>query len=123
MKLIINNLSMQPIYEQVVDQMKAMIINGELKENDILPSVRSLSKDLKISALTVKKAYDYLEQSGFTITVHGKGTYVAAANSDLLIEEQRKEIESDLEMAIQKGKRYGLSEKDIKEIFNLIVEG
>ncbi|MEG0276404.1 MAG: GntR family transcriptional regulator [Coprobacillus sp.] len=123
MKLIINNSSMQPIYEQVVEQMKTMIINGDLKENDILPSVRSLSKDLKISALTVKKAYDQLEQTGFTITIHGKGTYVAAANADLLIEEQRKEIETDLEMAIQKGKRYGLSEEEIKQIFNLIVEG
>lgn len=123
MKLIINNSSMQPIYEQVVEQMKTMIINGELKENDILPSVRSLSKDLKISALTVKKAYDYLEQAGFTITVHGKGTYVAATNTDLLIEEQRKEIETDLEMAIQKGKRYGLSEEEIREIFDLFVEG
>lgn len=123
MKLIINNSSMQPIYEQVVEQMKTMIINGELKENDILPSVRSLSKDLKISALTVKKAYDYLEQAGFTITVHGKGTYVTATNTDLLIEEQRKEIETDLEMAIQKGKRYGLSEEEIREIFDLFVEG
>lgn len=123
MKIIINNSSMQPIYEQVVEQMKSMIINGELEENDILPSVRSLSKDLKISALTVKKAYDYLEQAGFTVTVHGKGTYVAAANTDLLIEEQRKEIETDLEMAIQKGKRYGLTEEEIIEIFNLIVEG
>lgn len=123
MKIIINNSSMQPIYEQVVEQMKAFIVNGVLKENDILPSVRSLSKDLKISALTVKKAYDYLEQSGFTVTVHGKGTYVAATNTELLVEEQRKEIETDLEMAIQKGKRYGLTEEEIKDIFYLIVEG
>ncbi|MEG0592104.1 MAG: GntR family transcriptional regulator [Coprobacillus sp.] len=123
MKIIINNSSMQPIYEQVVEQMKALIVNGVLKENDILPSVRSLSKDLKISALTVKKAYDYLEQSGFTVTVHGKGTYVAATNTELLVEEQRKEIETDLEMAIQKGKRYGLTEEEIKDIFYLIVEG
>lgn len=123
MKIIINNSSMQPIYEQVVEQMKAFIVNGVLKENDILPSVRSLSKDLKISALTVKKAYNYLEQSGFTVTVHGKGTYVAATNTELLVEEQRKEIETDLEMAIQKGKRYGLTEEEIKDIFYLIVEG
>ena len=87
MKIIINNSSMVPIYEQIIEQIKAMIINGILKENDILPSVRSLSKELKISALTVKKAYDYLEEEGFTVTVHGKGTYVGAANQEMLKEE------------------------------------
>ena len=92
MNLIINNSSMVPIYEQIVDQMKTFIRNGELRENDILPSVRSLSKELKISALTVKKAYDNLEEEGFTVTVHGKGTYVAAANPELLLEEQKGEV-------------------------------
>ena len=71
MKLIINNSSMVPIYEQLVDQIKLLIRSGELRENDILPSVRALSKELKISALTVKKAYDALEQEGFVNTVHG----------------------------------------------------
>ncbi|MBD5544758.1 MAG: GntR family transcriptional regulator [Lachnospiraceae bacterium] len=122
MKIIVNNSSMIPIYEQIIDQMKAMIINGELHENDILPSVRSLSKDLKISALTVKKAYDNLEKEGFTVTVHGKGTYVAAANKELMIEEQKKEVEADFEMAIQKGRRYGLSEEEIRELFELVLE-
>ena len=75
MKIIINNSSMTPIYEQVVEQIKAMILSEELEEGDILPSVRSLSKELKISALTVKKAYDNLEAEGFAVTVHGKGTY------------------------------------------------
>ena len=75
MKLIVNGSSMVPIYEQVMEQIKALILNGSLKENDVLPSVRTLAKELKISALTVKKAYDYLEQEGFTVTVHGKGTY------------------------------------------------
>ena len=79
---------MVPIYEQIVDQIKMLIRNGELKENDNLPSVRTLSKELKISALTVKKAYDNLESEGFTVTVHGKGTYVAATNTELLLEEQ-----------------------------------
>ena len=69
MKIIINHSSMVPIYEQIVDQIKTLIRNGELKENDNLPSVRSLSKELKISALTVKKAYDNLEAEGFTVTV------------------------------------------------------
>ena len=74
MKIIINNSCMVPIYEQIVDQIKSLIRRGELKENDILPSVRSLSRELKISALTVKKAYDSLEDQGFTVTVHGQGT-------------------------------------------------
>lgn len=123
MKIIINTSSMVPIYEQIVDQIKTLIRNKELKENDILPSVRSLAKELKISALTVKKAYDNLESEGFTITVHGKGTYVAATNSELLLEEQKKELEADLEQAIQKGRRYGIRDEEIKELFELILEG
>lgn len=122
MKIIINNSSMVPIYEQIVDQIKKMIRNGELKENDILPSVRILSKELKISALTVKKAYDNLESEGFTVTVHGKGTYVAASNTELLLEEQKKELEADLELAIQKGRRCGISDEDIRSLFELIME-
>lgn len=123
MKIIINTSSMVPIYEQIVDQIKTLIRNKELKENDILPSVRSLAKELKISALTVKKAYDNLESEGFTITVHGKGTYVAATNTELLLEEQKKELEADLEQTIQKGRRCGIRDEEIKELFELILEG
>lgn len=123
MKIIINTSLMVPIYEQIVDQIKMLIRNGELKENDNLPSVRTLSKELKISALTIKKAYDNLESEGFTVTVHGKGTYVAATNTELLLEEQKKELEADLEQAIQKGRRCGISDEDIKSLFELILEG
>ncbi len=123
MKIIINSSLMVPIYEQIVDQIKTLIRNGELKENDILPSVRTLSKELKISSLTVKKAYDNLESEGFTVTVHGKGTYVAATNTERLLEEQKKEVESDLEKAIQKGRRCGLSDEEIRSLFELILEG
>ena len=123
MKIIINTSLMVPIYEQIVDQIKMLIRNGELKENDNLPSVRTLSKELKISALTVKKAYDNLESEGFTVTVHGKGTYVAATNTELLLEEQKKELEADLEQAIQKGRRCGISDEDIRRLFELILEG
>jgi len=123
MKIIINNTSMVPIYEQIVDQIKKFICTGELQENDQLPSVRTLSKELKISALTVKKAYDNLEVEGFTITVHGKGTYVNAINPELLLEEQKKELEADLEKAILKGRRCGISDEDIRNLFELILEG
>ena len=123
MKIIINTSLMVPIYEQIVDQIKMLIRNGELKDNDNLPSVRTLSKELKISALTVKKAYDNLENEGFTVTIHGKGTYVTATNTELLLEEQKKELESDLERVIQKGRCYGISDEDIKKLFELILEG
>lgn len=122
MKLIVNGSSMVPIYEQIVDQIKAMIVSGELKPDDILPSVRSLSKELKISALTVKKAYDNLEEEGFTVTVHGKGTYVAATNKNLMREEQLKEVEYDLEQAIMKGRRCGLNDEEIRNLFEMIME-
>ena len=96
--------------------------SGELKENDILPSVRTMAKELKISALTVKKAYDNLEAEGMTVTVHGKGTYVAASNTQLMEEERRKEVEADLEAAIQKGRRCGMKEEEIRSLFELIME-
>lgn len=123
MRIIVNSSSMVPIYEQITDQIKTLIRGGELRENDNLPSVRALSKDLKISALTVKKAYDSLEEEGFAVTVHGKGTYVAAVNPGLLLEEQKKELEADLELAVQKGRRYGISDGDIRSLFDLILEG
>ncbi len=123
MKIIINNSLMIPIYEQIVDQIKTLIRKGELKENDNLPSVRALARELKISALTVKKAYDDLEAEGFTVTVHGKGTYVAATNTERLLEEQKKEVEADLEKAIQKARRCGISDEDLKDIFELLLEG
>ena len=122
MKIIINSSSMVPIYEQIMDQIKARIAAGDLKENDILPSVRTLAKELKISALTVKKAYDNLEQEGYTVTVHGKGTYVAPANAERMKEEQRREVEADMERTIQKGRRLGLADEEIRQIFDMIME-
>ena len=116
MHIIINNSSMVPIYEQIIDQIKSAIIRGELQPDTVLPSVRSLSKELKISALTVKKAYDNLEEEGFTVTVHGKGTYVAATNKDLMREEH------DLEQAIMKGRRSGLDDEEIRNLFEMIME-
>ena len=117
MKIIINHSSMQPIYEQITDQIKAMIIDGTLKEEEMLPSVRTLAKELKISALTVKKAYDFLEEEGFVVTVHGKGSFIAKNNQGLLME-----IETELEEVIRKARISGLSEEEIRELFELIME-
>ena len=122
MKIIISHSSMVPIYEQLIGQIKTMILNEELKENDALPSVRALAKELKISALTVKKAYDNLEEDGFTVTVHGKGTYVAQANKEAQREAQQREVEEDLEAAVSKARRYGMEDGEIRELFALIME-
>lgn len=122
MNIIISNSSMEPIYEQIIGQMKGMIMEGKLQEETMLPSVRSLAKDLQISALTVKKAYDQLEEQGFIVTVHGKGSFVAPNNQNLLQEEQRKEVESGLEQAIQEGRRCGMKDEEIRELFELIME-
>ena len=92
MKLIINNSSMQPIYEQICTQIKNKILSGELKQEEMLPSVRTFAKELRVSALTVKKAYDALEQEGFIVTVHGKGSFVSGVNQELRMEEKRKEV-------------------------------
>ena len=122
MKIIINSSSMVPIYEQIMDQIKSLITGGDLKQNDALPSVRTLAKELKISALTVKKAYDNLEQEGFTVTIHGKGTYVAASNKERILDEFKREIESDLEKVVQKARGCGLDDSQIREMLELIME-
>ena len=122
MNIIVNNTSMQPIYEQIVEQIKGMILQGAMKQGEVLPSVRSLSKDLRISALTVKKSYDTLEQEGFIVTVHGKGSFVAGVNQNLLFEEQKKEVERDLEAVIRKGRSCGMSEEELRQLFELLLE-
>ena len=122
MKIIINNSSMQPIYEQIVNQIKSAIMCGELKEEQALPSVRTLAKELKVSALTVKKAYDALDEEGFIVTVHGKGSFVNFANQNLMLEEKKKEVEADLEMAIRKGRSCGMSNQELLEVFQIVLE-
>lgn len=122
MKIIINNSSQQPIYEQIVEQIKSLIIARELREHTMLQSVRGLSKELRISALTVKKAYDRLEEEGFVTTVHGKGSFVASTNQELLMEEHRKEVEADLEVAVRRARICGMKDEEIRELFDLIME-
>ncbi len=122
MTIIINNTSMQPIYEQIVGQMKVAIMEGKLKEEQALPSVRSLAKELHVSALTVKKAYDALEEQGFIVTVHGKGSFVSCANQELMLEEKRKEVEADFEAIIRKSRSIGMTNDDLKALFELILE-
>ena len=122
MHIILNNTSMVPIYEQLMEQIKNEIISGSLAENEVLPSVRSLSGELRISALTVKKAYDRLEEEGFVVTVHGKGTYVAATDRQLAMEARKKTVEDDFAAAIQKASAVGFTKEDILEIVEIILE-
>lgn len=122
MHIILNNSSMVPIYEQLMEQIKSQIINGEIKEQEGLPSVRTLSAELKISALTVKKAYDRLEEEGFVITVHGKGTFVAATDKQLAVEARRKVVEEDFSAAIDRAKAVGMTKDEIREIVEIMLE-
>lgn len=122
MNLIINHSSMQPIYEQITGQIKERILHGELQEDTMLPSVRTMAKDLKVSALTVKKAYDVLEKEGFIVTVHGKGSFVACGNQHMMLEEKRKEVETDLELAIRKGRSCGMNNEELRDLFSIILE-
>ncbi|MCR5585446.1 MAG: GntR family transcriptional regulator [Lachnospiraceae bacterium] len=122
MHVIINNNSMIPVYEQIVEQIRQKIMLGELSEGEGLPSVRSFAAELKISALTVKKAYDRLEEDGLVKTVHGKGTYVSSANTQMAAEARRKAVEDDMSLAVSKAKLAGLTDADIREILEMILE-
>lgn len=122
MQIILNNTSMIPIYEQLVDQIKNQILAGTLRETDVLPSVRTLSGTLRISALTVKKAYDKLEEEGFVVTVHGKGTYVAPTNRALAMEARRKAVEEEFTKALEKARAIGMDADEIRQLIAILLE-
>ena len=115
MKIIINNSLMIPIYEQIVRQIKAKIVGGELKAGEALPSMRLLAKELRISVITTKRAYEDLEREGFLVSVVGKGSFVAAKNPDLLREQQRRIVEDSLAKAVESAKNYGISLEELQE--------
>ena len=112
---------MVPVYEQLMDNIKQEIINGGIKEGEPLPSVRTLANELKISALTVKKAYDKLEEEGFIVTVHGKGSFVAATNMALAAEARKKSVEEAFALATERARALGLSDDEIREILEIIL--
>lgn len=122
MNFIISNSSDIPIYEQIKKEIKKAINNNELKENSILPSIRSLAKDLRISILTVKKAYDELEQEGYLKTVQGKGSFVKPRNKELMKEEQIKKIEELLGESIQIAKAADISKQQLIELLDYLYE-
>ena len=122
MHIILNHSSIVPIYEQLMEQIKSDIIQSELKEGEALPSVRTLAGELRISALTVKKAYDKLEEEGFVTTVHGKGTYVSASDKQLALEARQKVIEDDFDKVIDRALSMGMKKEEISEVVKLILD-
>ena len=122
MHIILNHSSMVPIYEQLMEQIKSDIIQSELKEGEALPSVRTLAGELRISALTVKKAYDKLEEEGFVTTVHGKGMYVSASDKQLALEARQKVIEDDFDKVIDRALSMGMKKEEISEVVKLILD-
>ncbi len=122
MNIILSNSSGVPIFEQIENAIKEAIFSNELKEEDMLPSVRSLANDLKISFLTVKRAYDELEQAGYIKTIQGKGSYVAPKNIELIREEKLREIQDYIEKIYSISKMANIPEEEVKELFRMIFE-
>ena len=122
MNIFFDNKSGLPIYDQIYSQIKSQIISGALREDQLLPSIRNLAKDLGISVITTRRAYDELEREGFIYTVAGKGCFVAAKNTELLREENLRQIESHLQEIRDLAAACGLSREDIIEMFSVIEE-
>ena len=122
MELYISNSGQEPIYAQITRQIKAKILNGELQQGDALPSIRLLAKELRISVITTKRAYDELEKEGFLYAIPAKGFFVAAKNTELLREENLKQIESHLTEAVRLAASCGLAKNDLVEMLELLWE-
>ncbi len=122
MNIFIDNKSCAPIYEQIYSQIKNQIISGELAENDMLPSIRNLAKDLKISFITTKRAYSELEKDGFIYTIQAKGCYVAPKNTELIKEENLRKIEEHIDQIVQLAALCNLSESEVTEMLKFAFE-
>jgi len=123
MNIILSQTSEDPIYMQIVKQIKAQILKGDLPSGQLLPSIRSLAKDLNISVITTKRAYDELEQAGYIVTVSGKGTYVADLGQEMLRETRLKMVEDKMAEAVSAAKSLGLTLDELHEMLKLIYEG
>lgn len=119
MKMIISNSSLVPIYEQIKNSIIEQIMNDELKEDDAIPSIRSLAQDIKISVMTIKKAYDELEQDGYIISRQGKGTFVAPKNTELAKDKAQKDIEEYISKIVDISSKFDISKEEIIDVFNL----
>ncbi len=122
MEIIISNSTSKPIYEQITSQIKQMIMSGELKSGESIPSMRALAKSLNISVITVQRAYEYLQKDGFIETTVGRGSFVRADNKEYIQEEKQREIESCLQKAIELSKENGISLSKLIELLNIFYE-
>ena len=122
MTVLIDNKSSLPIYDQIYSQIKAQIISGELQEHKALPSIRNLAKDLRISVITTKRAYDELEKEGFIYTIAAKGCFVALKNVELLREETLKNIENHIDQIVRLSQSVGLSEQEVLDMVRFAME-
>lgn len=122
MDILISNTSGKPIYEQITSQVKAQILSGELKAGDALPGIRTLAKELRISVITTKRAYEDLERDGFVVTVPGKGSFVAAQNVELRHEEALRQTEDILQQAVDAARRGGVTRKELFQQLSLLWE-
>ena len=122
MNILIATSSKEPLFQQIKEQIKEQIFSGELKEGDALPSMRVLAKELRVSVITTKRAYEDLEQEGFVISAVGKGTFVAGQQPQVLKEWQVRELENDLEKIVESSKRIGLTKKDFLELVDIYYE-
>ncbi len=123
MDIILRNAGDKPIYEQITDQIKAQILSGALKAGDALPSLRLLAKELHISVITTKRAYEELERAGFLTSVPGKGCFVAPQNPQLLRETRLQRVEQLLSQAVDEARMGGLSLEELHEIINILYQG
>lgn len=122
MRIIVSNSSNESIYEQIANQIKAMIIKGELEEGEALPSIRGLAKDLQISVITTKRAYEELEKEGFIETMQGKGSFVAMQNKELMKEKKLKIIEEKLTEVVEESRLLGLKYGEVNEMLKILFE-
>ena len=123
MDIILSNSSGKPIYEQITDQVKAQILSGALAAGDALPSMRLLAKELRISVITTKRAYEELEREGFLENVPGKGCFVAPQNRELLREAQLRRVEDILTQAVDEARKGGIPLEELQELLNLLYQG
>lgn len=122
MQIIISNSSKEPIYEQITNQMKAAILSGELSEGTAIPSMRKLAKDLQISVITTKRAYEELEKAGFIYSIVGKGSFVAEQNLEVMREKKLRVIEEQLSTVIANSREIGLSLEDLQKLLKILYE-
>ena len=122
MKIILSNASPHPIYEQIVAQLRTQILNGDLREREPLPSIRKLALTLQISVITTKRAYDELEREGLIDTVGGKGTFVAAPNTEFLREKRVASVEARLREAVAEARACAMADADLTQMLALLLE-